>query len=74
MTKKQFILLALAFGSALATIDPTSSHAQLARVEIHSFKSTTLTEMQFLVGEKNGHEVQIAGELHFQSSFLNGNR
>ncbi len=38
-------------------------HAQVARVEVHPFSSTTLTDEEFLKGQKEGKPVVIAGEL-----------
>ena len=49
-----FALFAGAFGVA---------HAQVARMEIHSFQSMTLTDQEFLVGRKEGKPVTVAGEL-----------
>jgi len=36
---------------------------QIARMEIHSFPSMTLTDQEFLTGRKDGKPVTIAGEL-----------
>lgn len=38
-------------------------YAQIARVELHSFQSTTLTDEEFLTGQKEGKPVILAGEL-----------
>lgn len=51
----------LAASSAL--LIATAGHAQTARIELHSFQSTTLTDEQFLNGIKEGRPVTIAGEL-----------
>ena len=40
-----------------------TAHAQLARIEVHSFESTTLTDQQILTGRKDGKPVVLAGEL-----------
>jgi dienelactone hydrolase len=48
---------------ALAVVAPTVGHAQVARMEIHSFPSTTLTDQEFLSGRKEGRPVTLAGEL-----------
>jgi hypothetical protein len=48
---------------ALLVSIPSVGHAEVARMEIHSFQSVTLTDKQFLMGEKNGKPVTIAGEL-----------
>jgi dienelactone hydrolase len=42
---------------------PLPAHAQTARIELHAFRSTTLTDEQFLNGVKEGQPVTIAGEL-----------
>jgi dienelactone hydrolase len=42
---------------------PLPAHAQTARIELHAFRSTTLTDEQFLNGAKEGQPVTIAGEL-----------
>ena len=38
-------------------------NAQVSRMEIHSFQSTTLTDQEFLNGRKEGKPVTLAGEL-----------
>jgi len=48
---------------ALLVSIPSVGHAQVARMEIHPFQSVTLTDQQFLLGEKNGKPVTLAGEL-----------
>jgi dienelactone hydrolase len=42
---------------------PQSPPAQASRMEIHSFPSVTLTDQEFLAGNKEGKPVTIAGEL-----------
>lgn len=42
---------------------PTTSRAQVARLEVHPFQTTTLTDQQFLSGQKEGRPAVIAGEL-----------
>jgi dienelactone hydrolase len=42
---------------------PQSLPAQVARMEIHSFPSMTLTDQEFLTGKKDGKPVTLAGEL-----------
>jgi dipeptidyl aminopeptidase/acylaminoacyl peptidase len=49
----------------LGAFTPSGGHAQLARTEIHSFQSVTLTDRQFLLGEKDGKPVTLAGVLRF---------
>jgi dienelactone hydrolase len=49
--------------ACLGIFNPGTASAQIARVEIHPFKSLTLTDQQFLTGSKDGTEVVIAGEL-----------
>jgi dienelactone hydrolase len=49
-------VLFLAFGAGLC-------HGQVARMEILTFQSMTLTDNEFLLGRKDGKSVIIAGEL-----------
>ncbi len=42
---------------------PLQAHAQTARIELHAFRSITLTDQQFLNGAKEGQPVTITGEL-----------
>ncbi len=42
---------------------PLSAETQVARIEIRPFQSTTLTDQEFLTGQKEGKSVVIAGEL-----------
>ncbi|MCX5889394.1 MAG: dienelactone hydrolase family protein [Deltaproteobacteria bacterium] len=42
---------------------PQAPPAQVARMEIHSFQSMTLTDQEFLSGRKEGKPVTLAGEL-----------
>lgn len=51
------LLVVLALGR------PASAVAQVARMEVHSIQSTTLTDQEFLTGRKDGKPVTIAGEL-----------
>jgi dienelactone hydrolase len=44
-------------------LGPTPALAQVARVEMHAFASATLTDQQFLTGERQGTPVILAGEL-----------
>jgi dienelactone hydrolase len=44
-------------------LKPVVGHAQVARVELHTFASTTLTDEEFLSGKKEGKAVVLAGEL-----------
>jgi dienelactone hydrolase len=50
---------------ALAAIAPTTSFSQvgIARMEVLSFQSLTMTDQAFLTGSKQGKPVTIAGEL-----------
>jgi dienelactone hydrolase len=48
---------------ALLVSIPSVGHAEVARMEIHSFQSVTLTDQQFLMGKKDGKPVTLAGEL-----------
>ena len=42
---------------------PTLGTAHTARIEVHPFRTVTLTDQQFLTGAKDGPPVVIAGEL-----------
>ena len=42
--------------------------AQVARIEVHSFQSTTLTDQEFLSGKKDGKPVVLAGELRIPTA------
>jgi dienelactone hydrolase len=53
---------------ALAASAPTVGSAQVARMEIYSFPSTTLTDQEFLVGGREGKPVTVAGELRLPRS------
>ena len=44
-------------------MSPKTACAQIARIEIHSLKTMTLTDEQFLTGVKDGKPDVIAGEL-----------
>jgi len=44
---------------------PSVALPQVARIEIHPIESTTVTNQQFLNGDKNGKRVVIGGELRF---------
>jgi dienelactone hydrolase len=41
----------------------TATQAQVARMEIHSFSSSTLTDQEFLNGRTEGKPITLAGEL-----------
>ena len=64
---KLSIFFALVYGIlvALAIGTPATSSAQVARMEVHSFQSTTLTDQEFLTGGKEAKPVTLAGELRF---------
>ena len=47
----------------LTALTPRLGHAEVARVELHTFQSTTLTDQEFLTGKKEGKPVILAGEL-----------
>ena len=55
----------LFIGSALilTALAPMFVNAEVARVELHTFQSTTLTDQEFLTGKKDGKPVILAGEL-----------
>jgi dienelactone hydrolase len=48
---------------AVLVLLPAPVHAQVARVEMHPFRSTTLTDQEFLAGQKEGAPAILAGEL-----------
>ena len=47
----------------LIALGPPPALAQVARVEMHVFASATLTDQQFLTGQREGIPVMLAGEL-----------
>jgi len=49
--------------SVLSVLIVPPGYAQIARVELHPFQSTTLTDQEFLTGQKEGKPIVIAGEL-----------
>jgi len=55
--------LVLACNSQEAKAPAAARPAQVARMEIHSFQSMTLTDQEFLTGRKEGKPVTLAGEL-----------
>jgi dienelactone hydrolase len=54
--------------TVLSCAPPKFALGQTARIEIHSFKTTTLTNQEFLTGVKNGKTAEISGELRFPRS------
>ena len=58
---KLTVLLVMAVASFSG--DPAIGQTDVARVELHPFKSATMSDRQFLTGSKDGTEVIIAGEL-----------
>src|SRR3954462_15803758 len=46
-----------------SSVLPSVLSAQVARIEVHSIESVTVTNQQFLNGDKNGKRVVIGGEL-----------
>jgi dienelactone hydrolase len=59
----RFRLLIYLMLFAVASSSAATSYAQVARMEIHSFQSVTLTDKEFLAGEKEGKPVTLVGEL-----------
>jgi dienelactone hydrolase len=57
--KTKISALVLAFVASVSGL----CHAQIARMEIITFPSLTLTDAEFLTGRKDGKPVTIAGEL-----------
>src|SRR5437867_1298026 len=54
--------LVCSVGISLMLAAPIATKAQIARTEIHSFQSATVTDQEFLTG-REGKPVTIAGEL-----------
>jgi len=50
-------------GAACLAMGLSAASAQVARIEIHAIKTVTISDRQFLSGDKNGTQVTIAGEL-----------
>ncbi len=48
---------------SLAAVAPAAVLAQVARMEVIPFQTTTLTDQEFLVGKRDGKAATIAGEL-----------
>ncbi|MFJ1259297.1 dienelactone hydrolase family protein [Cupriavidus sp. CuC1] len=57
--RRLFPLLLFVLAATLSNI----GNAQIARMEVLPFLSTTLTDQDFLVGRKDGNQVTVAGEL-----------
>jgi dienelactone hydrolase len=57
------LALSVIASTILSAAAPATGHTQVARVEIHPFKTMTMTDRQFLSGARDGLEVVIAGEL-----------
>lgn len=55
--------LRLGIAMLLAAVTPISVQAQVARIELHTLHSTTLTDQEFLTGKKEGKPVIVPGEL-----------
>jgi len=59
--RRMWLLIGMAL--ILTALTPREGHAEVARVELHTFQSTTLTDQEFLTGKKEGKPVILAGEL-----------
>src|SRR6516165_10877253 len=57
-------VLTIAFLSCSALAEPAVSDLA-ARTELRAIDTLTITDQQFLAGDKNGKSVSIAGELRF---------
>ena len=73
MTRNQsaFPTLAKRFLVSLCLLSPAMARpaaAQTARIEIHAIETVTLTDQQFLTGDKNGTPATIGGELRLPPS------
>jgi len=63
VVKRSLVALCL-FGLPLLVLPMAqSAAAQTARIEIHSIQTVTLSDKQFLTGDKSGKPVTIGGEL-----------
>jgi dienelactone hydrolase len=62
------IFTAMALFVALAAGDSFAGDTYVSRMEILSFRSTTLTDQEFLSGRKEGKPVTISGELRLPRS------
>jgi dienelactone hydrolase len=60
--------LLFAIVSVLSVLVVPLGYAQIARVELHPFQSATLTDQEFLTGQKEGKPIVIAGELRIQKA------
>src|SRR6185503_12383547 len=56
-------LFAISLALVLAAQAAPWAQAQSTRIELHAFRSTTLTDEQFLNGAKEGQPVTLTGEL-----------
>jgi dienelactone hydrolase len=65
-SKSVFVAVSALYGVLL--LAPAVADAQVARVEMHTFDSTTLTDQEFLTGKKEGKHVVLAGELRIPKS------
>jgi len=68
MKRFVFLVIAAMLGLVLACGSqeekaPAARTAPIARMEIHSFQSMTLTDQEFLTGRKEGKPVTLVGEL-----------
>jgi dienelactone hydrolase len=61
-------LLAVAAAVTLDGVLATPVHAQIARTEVLTFASMTLTDQEFLTGRKDGRPVTLAGVLRLPGS------
>ncbi len=52
-----------ALACLVALLAPGLARAEVARIEVHVFESQTLTDEQFLAGQKEGKPVLVGGEL-----------
>jgi len=65
LTTARLPLLATALAvSACATVEPV----HIARIELHQVQTQTLSDPQYLKGEKNGKAVSISGELRLPTA------
>ena len=68
ISRSNFICFMSALFFVLVIIIPSIGRTQVARTEIIPFQSVTLTDKQFLMGEKDGKSVTLAGLLNLPCS------
>ena len=65
-----WVILGLAWAQSVVA-DPSLKDLA-ARTEVRAIETLTLTDQQFLTGDKNGKSVAIAGQLRFPQGLRGG--